>query len=190
MRIHVESFGQWTRINESDLTNLSVEEIRLRIDQLKEMAKLGLIEPAEIRNMIRQLDSKKIQILLPELNIVKDLPEYQELLDKGLVLVSSKTQLLNGNIILSYPGYDRLTKYALGFFGDLQVFRRMMPKSPTTGYWGGSYVAQDVIIKRFSDIPAEDFYRVAMRYALDKIDFTKEDPKRNTPYFPVKRRSI
>jgi hypothetical protein len=184
---YVDSFGKWSKLNESDLNVRSDEDINNYLSQLKEMTKLGLIEPSEIRAIMRKLNLEKLQRQLPNVNVIHSLPEYQELLDKGLVLVSSKTQLMNGNVILAYPGYNRNTRYALGFFSGIQVLRRMFPKGIKLGLQYRDYGSMDFIIKKFNKIPAEDFYRVAMRYALDKIDFTVEDPSTDQPYFPVKK---
>jgi hypothetical protein len=144
-----------------------------------------MIDQQEIRDFLKKKGPSAMIKHLPEIAAITQLPEYGELQEKGLELVSSRTQLLNGSIIFAYPGYRRHNGYAIGLFPGPKLIRRMTPKGIWTGVRGRTpygYGSMDFRIKELRDIPEEQFYRVAMRWILDHIDL--EDPE-----FSVKRKT-
>ena len=89
---------------------------------------------------------------------------------------------MRGNVLFSFPGYRPHDKYAIGIYPGIKKIRRMTPKGIALGVWGRRIGSMDFLIKNLSFVPDDQFYRVAMRWILDHIDF--EDPqfsvKRNT----------
>jgi hypothetical protein len=106
---------------------------------------------------------------------VFDSPEYAALVEKGVVLSSSFTQLLNRTLVFS-KSFDRNPKadFALGFFASTNVVRRIVPK---TGYRD-----LDMVMKRFERLSETQFFKTAMRWASDNVDFSDRS-------FPTKRAS-
>lgn len=156
-------------------------------DQLTKLARLrdlGMIEPDQYRS-----DSKGIRreamlaatsrgehagTALPEIKDVLESPEAQLLRDRGLEVVSSPTQLLNGNLVWAKPGYTRAKGWGLGFFPGPSKIRRMTPKGINLGVWGRRIGSMDVEMK---NIPTSaytnetEFYRVAMKWAAQHVDW-------------------
>jgi hypothetical protein len=95
---------------------------------------------------------------------------------KGLHMVSSPTQLVNGSIVFSLdPNYRSSDGWGIGFFPGPRVIRRMTPKGIDVGIWGRRTGSMDIRIKDFSDTTSSvlDFYDKAMQWAADHIDFEK-----------------
>jgi len=158
-------------------------------EQLAKLARLrdlGLLEPDQYR-----ADSKGIRreamlsatsrgehagTALPEIREVLDSPEAQLLKDKGLEVVSSPTQLLNGTLVWAKPGYSRANGWGLGFFPGPSKIRRMTPKGLNLGVWGRRVGSMDVEMKA---IPTSayanetEFYRIAMKWAAEHIDWNQ-----------------
>lgn len=106
---------------------------------------------------------------------VFDSPEYAALVEKGVVLSSSFTQLLNRTLVFS-KSVDRnpAADFALGFFASINVVRRIFPK---TGYRD-----MDMVMKRFEGLSETQFFKTAMQWASDTVDFSDRS-------FPTKRAS-
>ena len=158
-------------------------------EQLAKLARLrdlGLLEPDQYR-----ADSKGIRrdamlsatsrgehagTALPEIREVLDSPEAQLLKDKGLEVVSSPTQLLNGTLVWAKPGYSRANGWGLGFFPGPSKIRRMTPKGLNLGVWGRRVGSMDVEMKAIpTSVYANetDFYRIAMKWAAEHIDWNQ-----------------
>ena len=176
MKNFVAGFREWSSVfeNESD------EEITQKIEDLHQLADLGMIDQHEIRDFLKKKGPSAMIKHLPEIAAITQLPEYGELQEKGLELVSSRTQLLNGSIIFAYPGYRRHNGYAIGLFPGPKLIRRMTPKGIPLGIRSRRYGSMDFEIKRLRFVSDDQFYRVAIRWILDHIDF-------NDPMFSVKR---
>lgn len=165
-------------------------------DQLAKLARLkdlGLLDTDQYRQ-----DSKNIRkdamlaakdrgeyagTALPEIREVLDSPEAQLLKAKGLEVVSSPTQLLNGTLVWAKPGYTRAKGWGLGFFPGPSKIRRMTPKGLNLGVWGRRIGSMDVEMK---SIPTSaytnetEFYRVAMKWAAQHIDWDQLEAADNT----------
>ena len=179
MKNFVAGFREWSRVFENE----SEEEITQKIEDLRQLADLGMVDQQEIRDFLKGKGSAALIKYDPKLAEITQLPEYRELQEKGLAIVSSRTQLLNGSIIFAYPGYRRHDGYAIGLFPEIMLIRRMMPKGIPMGVRGRSPYgigSMDIGIKRLNFVPGDQFYRVAMRWILDHIDF-------DDPQFSVKR---
>ena len=182
MKNFVDGFGEWSRLNEE--YNLDQE-----ISDLKHLASIGMIDPSEIKKVLRKREKSAIIERDPAIQEVVNSPEYSKLQELGLGIVGSKTQLLNGNLIIGYPGYSPKDQFAIGLFIGDTVIKRMTPKGIPMGVWKRPIGSMNVRIKKLSNIQAGQFYRVAMKWVLDHIDFTQVDSMSNTPYFPVKKRT-
>lgn len=174
MKNYIVHFKEWSRVfeNESD-------DIDQQIADLRQLVDLGMIDPLELKAALRKKGHSAIIEYTPEYKEILNSPEYRELQERGLELVSSKTQLLNGSILFGRPGYRPKDGYAIGIFPGPMLIRRMMPKGIPLGVWGRRTGSMDFLIKKLNFIPQHKFYRVALRWILDHIDF--DDPK-----FPVK----
>jgi hypothetical protein len=95
---------------------------------------------------------------------------------KGLHMVSSPTQLVNGSIVFSLdPNYRSRDGWGIGFFPGPRIIRRMTPKGIDVGVWGRRKGSMDIRIKDFTSTTSSvlDFYNKAMLWAADHIDFEK-----------------
>ena len=176
MKNFVAGFRKWSRLFENE----SEENVNQKIEDLRQLAELGMIDKQEITSFLRKRGVPTIIEHVPEIQEIVNSPEYQELQERGLELVSSKTQLFNGSILFGFPGYRPRDKYAIGLFPGPKVIRRMTPKGIDLGIRNRSVGSMDIRIKDLRAIPEDQFYRVAMRWILDHIDF--DDPR-----FSVKR---
>ena len=178
MKNFVAGFGQWSRVFENE----SEENIDQKIEDLRQLIDLGMIDQQEITAFLRKRGVPAIIENVPEIQEIMDSPEYRELQSHGLELVSSKTQLLNGSILFGFPGYRPYDGYAIGLYPGPKLIRRMTPKGIDLGIRFRRKGSMDFRIKDLRNIPEDSFYRVAMRWILDHIDL--EDPqfsvKRNT----------
>jgi hypothetical protein len=182
MKNFVNGFGTWCQLNEA-------EDFDQEIEDLKQLVSVGMIEPIEIRKVLSKRKVSDIIANDPNIQEIVNSPEYKRFQELGLELVGSHIQLLNGNIIIGYPGYSSKDQFALGFFKDGRVIKRMTPKGIPMGVWGRHIGSMDFRIKEFTNISKDSFYRVAMRWALDHIDFDMLDGTTETPYFPAKKRT-
>jgi hypothetical protein len=115
-------------------------------------------------------------VAIPDIREILNSPEAQMLTDKGLVLVSSKTQLAKGTLIWAKPGYTRHASWGLGFYPSLGKIRRMAPKNIELGLYSHRHRigSMDITIK---DIPKSvyssplEFYKIAMKWAAEHIDW-------------------
>jgi hypothetical protein len=173
--LHLKKFAAF--LNEDE----SPEEKLAKLARLKE---LGLLEPDQYRQ-----DSKTIRkdamlaakdrgeyagTALPEIREILDSPEAQMLKAKGLEVVSSPTQLLNGTLVWAKPGYTRAKGWGLGFFPGPSKVRRMTPKGISVGVWGRRVGSMDVEIKAIPKSAYSndaEFYKVAMKWAAEHIDW-------------------
>jgi hypothetical protein len=172
----VAGFGQWSRVFE----NRSDEDISQKIEDLRNLADLGMIDQQEITDFLRQEGAPALIKYSPEIQAIVNTPEYSELQSHGLELVSSRTQLLNGSIIFGFPGYRRHNGYAIGLFPFPKLIRRMTPKGIPLGVKNRRVGSLDFEIKRLGFVASNQFYQVAMRWILDHIDLSN-------PKFPVKQ---
>jgi hypothetical protein len=168
--------------DDSDLTSFRAQK-----NALDSLLELGLISKEEHRRDIRTLLNHSDKRFSSEAvsSVVKsaiESPEFKRITDLGLVNASSLTQMLNGNIVLAKPGYDRNQNYALGFFSELRVLRRLTPKRRFKSYYGG-WNTLDETIKRFDTaLSKEQFFKISATWAFDHLDFDAE-------FFPVKKRT-
>ena len=181
---YFKKFGAFLNEDESS------EEQLAKLARLKD---LGLLDTDQYRQ-----DSKNIRkdamlaakdrgeyagTALPEIREVLDSPEAQLLKAKGLEVVSSPTQLLNGTLVWAKPGYTRAKGWGLGFFPGPSKIRRMTPKGLNLGVWGRRIGSMDVEMK---SIPTSaytnetEFYRVAMKWAAQHIDWDQLEAADNT----------
>ena len=181
MKNFVAGFEQWSRIFENE----SEEDINQKISDLRQLVDLGMIDKQEITAFLRKRGVPSIIENVPEIQEIVESPEYRELQSHGLELVSSKIQLLRGNILFGFPGYRPHDGYAIGLFPGPHLIRRMMPKGIPMGVRGRTPYgigSMDFRIKELTNIPADQFYRVAMQWVLDHIDLSN-------PKFPVKKKT-
>lgn len=176
MKNFVANFNQWSKIfeNESD------ERMDQRLEDMRQLVDLGMIDDQEFKETLRKEGASALIKYDPQLTAITQLPEYRELQEHGLDIVSSRTQLMNGSIIFGYPDYRRSDKYAIGLFPGIKLIRRMTPKGIPLGIRSRRYGSMDFEIKRLNFVPDDQFYRVAMRWILDHIDFSD-------PAFSVRR---
>jgi hypothetical protein len=177
--LHLKNFTAFLNEDESS------EEKLVKLARLRD---LGLLEPDQYRQ-----DSKSIRkdamlaatdrgeyagTALPEIREILDSPEAQLLRAKGLEVVSSPTQLLNGTLVWAKPGYTRAKGWGLGFFPGPSKIRRMTPKGIDVGVWGrtGGIGSMDVEMKaipRSAYRNEAEFYRVAMKWAANHVDWAQ-----------------
>jgi hypothetical protein len=174
----VAGFGRWSRVFENE----SEEDINQKIEDLRQLVNLGMIDKQEITAFLRKRGVPAIIENVPEIQEIVNSPEYRELQEHGLELVSSKTQLLNGSILFGFPGYRPYDGYAIGLFPGPKLIRRMTPKGIDLGIWRRGIGSMDFRIKDLSNISDDRFYQVAMRWILDHIDLSD-------PGFSVKRKT-
>jgi hypothetical protein len=172
---YFKKFGAFLNEDESS------EEQLAKLARLKD---LGLLDTDQYRQ-----DSKNIRkdamlaakdrgeyagTALPEIREVLDSPEAQLLKAKGLEVVSSPTQLLNGTLVWAKPGYRRSDGWGIGFFPGPSKIRRMTPKGINIGVWGRRIGSMDVEMKaipKSAYANEAEFYRVAMKWAAEHIDW-------------------
>lgn len=178
MKNFIAGFGKWSNLFENE----SEEDINQKIEDLRQLADLGMIDQTEITAFLRKRGVPTIIKNVPWIQEIVNSPEYRELQEHGLEIVSSRTQILRGNIIIGFPGYRPYDGYAIGIYPDVKKIRRMTPKGIDLGLWMRRIGSMDFLIKKLDFVPDDQFYRVAMRWILDHIDL--EDPE-----FSVKRKT-
>jgi hypothetical protein len=178
MQNFIQGFSEWSRIVEST----EPDDLKSKVEQLRHLAEIGMIEDYELKDFIRKQRSSNAVELIPEVQDIKNSPEYAELQSHGLELVSSRAQLFHGTFLFGFPEYSPRDGYAIGLFPGNKYIRRMKPKGIKLGVWKRELGSMDFRIKELRDIPNDQFYRVAMRWILDHIDL--EDPK-----FGMKRKT-
>lgn len=181
MKNYLATFTDWTKLNES--TDYSISQ---KIEDLKTLADLGIITPDELKKEFRKYRADEIKLTIPEVKEIIDTPEYREFQKLGLELVSSRTQLFNGTLVFGQPGYQPKDQFAIGLFQNGTI-KRLTPKGIKRGVWGRELGEMDMPIKQFK--LDSDFYRTAMRWCLDHIDFEALDSRTGTPFYPVKTRT-
>lgn len=173
----------------------SIEDLVNKKEDLQGLLNLGIISQEEYSDETRALDreiksharsvlttgSKNRLYSTDWLNDVRqypelrwlvsviDSPEYRELTETGLILSSSFTQLVNHTLVFSRSQTRDVSRdYAIGMFGSTRIIRRLVPK---TGYRD-----MDAIIKRYPEETSElDFFKQAMSWAVNSIDFTSAE---------------
>ena len=99
---------------------------------------------------------------------VVDSPEYKALIESGVVLSSSFTQLLNHTLQFTKSSQrDTTTEWGIGVFGPSQTVRRLTPK---TGFRD-----MDIVIRRFNEPTELDFFKKAMAHLANSVDFTTRE---------------
>ena len=166
--------------------------------KINRLVELGLVDDAGYRNEFKKIvDSYRKLVKGLELNyqqhedieILKNLNQLsgmntliglesdgaKALFAKGLHMVSSPTQLMNGTIVFSLdPNYRSKDGWGIGFFPGPKVIRRMTPKGINIGIWSrrGGMGSMNIEIKKFRDTgSAANFFNQAMLWAAEKIDF-------------------
>ena len=166
--------------------------------KINRLVELGLVDDAGYRNEFKKIvDSYRKLVKGLELNyqqhedikILNNLNQLsgmntligletdgaKALFAKGLHMVSSPTQLMNGTIVFSLdPEYRSKDGWGIGFFPGPKVIRRMTPKGINIGIWSrrGGMGSMNIEIKKFRDTgSAANFFNQAMLWAAEKIDF-------------------
>jgi len=166
--------------------------------KINRLVELGLVDDAGYRDEFKKIvDSYRKLVKGLDLNyqqhedieILKNLNQLsgintltglesdgaKALFAKGLHMVSSPTQLMNGTIVFSLdPAYRSKDGWGIGFFPGPKVIRRMTPKGINIGIWNraGGMGSMNIEIKKFRDTgSAANFFNQAMLWAAEKIDF-------------------
>jgi len=164
-----------------------------KLAKLARLRDLGLLEPDQYKadsNSIRK-DAMLAAIdrgeyagtAIPEIREVINSPEAQLLKDRGLEIVSSPTRLLNGTLVWAKPGYTTAKGWGLGFYPGTGIIRRMTPKGINLGVWFRNLGSMDIIIKKIPKTvysTDSEFYRVAMKWAADHIDWDQLEKAHQT----------
>lgn len=213
---HMKYLKLFEELNQEILNSSAAKAIDLKksIDALNDLMELGIMDNSTWKNeyskiinsykkMIRGLsldlkDKTNLGVLFELSAIVGVIPDlsklegFNELLNKGLHLVSSPTQLINGTLVFSLDdSYNRKTGWGIGFFPEIKAIRRMTPKNIGLGVWGRREGSMDIIIKHFRDSTSKlDFYDKAMKWAADNINFhhAKENPEATSWKYYKKRK--
>ncbi len=166
-------------------------------DELDRMRELGIVDDTEYdaqkRATRREAYMASGPMGIEDIKRALDTEGAKQLMALGLHLVSSRTQLINGNIIFSLdPNYTPSNGWGIGFFAGPKLIRRMMPKGINLGIWGRKSGSMDFKIKRFSaEMLDLEFFDTAMKWAAENIDFdhAKRNPEPTTWKYYTKKRS-
>jgi len=171
-------------------------------DELDRMRKLGLVDDAEYdaqkREIRREAYMASGAMGIEDIKQALETEGAKQLMALGLHMVSSRTQLINGNIIFSLDqNYAPSNGWGIGFFAGPKLIRRMMPKGINLGVWGRTSGSMDFKIKRFSHAEGYtkmsdlEFFDKAMQWAAENIDFehAKANPSSYTWKYYTKKRS-
>lgn len=166
-------------------------------DELDRMKELGLVDDTEYDSQKRATRREAYMASGPagieDIKKALETEGAKKLMALGLHLVSSRTQLINGNIIFSLdPNYTPKEGWGIGFFAGPKLIRRMMPKGINLGVWGRKTGSMDFKIKRFpAEMPDLEFFDTAMKWAAENIDFehAKANPNPATWKYYTKKRS-
>jgi hypothetical protein len=166
--------------------------------KINRLVELGLVDDAGYRNEFKKIIASYRKLVKglnlnyqehEDLEILNNLGQLsgmntliglesdgaKALFAKGLHMVSSPTQLMNGTIVFSLdPAYRSKDGWGIGFFPGPKVIRRMTPKGINIGIWNrqGSMGSMNIEIKKFKDTgSAANFFNQAMLWAAEKIDF-------------------
>jgi hypothetical protein len=186
MKRFVAGFSNWSKLNENE-----EEDFDTKLGHIRRLVDLGLIPASEIK---RELRSQKTSSVLSSDDIYREIlasPEYQELKEIGLEIVSTPTQLKNRTLVIGFPDYNRDDRYAIAFFPEARKIKRITPKKTIRGPWG-NYLSLDFRIKEFPKGLFKDdleFYLKGMRWVVDHIDFETPSSDTGTPEFKVKKRT-
>lgn len=166
-------------------------------DELDRMKDLGLVDDTEYaaqkRAIRREVYMASGPLGIADIKAALETEGAKQLMALGLHMVSSRTQLVHGNIIFSLdPTYTPSNGWGIGFFAGPKLIRRMMPKGINLGVWGRETGSMDFMIKRFPDkMPDLEFFDTAMQWAAENIDFkhAKQNPEPTTWKYYTKKRS-
>ncbi len=166
-------------------------------DELDRMRELGLVDDTEYdaqkRATRREAYMASGPLGIEDIKAALATEGANQLMALGLHMVSSRTQLVNGNIIFSLDqNYAPSNGWGIGFFAGPKLIRRMMPKGINIGVWGRRTGSMDFKIKRFpAEMPDLEFFDTAMQWAAENIDFehAKRNPEPTTWKYYTKKRS-
>ena len=166
-------------------------------DELDRMRELGIVDDTEYdaqkRATRREAYMTSGAMGIEDIKQALETEGAKQLMALGLHMVSSRTQLVNGNIIFSLDqNYAPSNGWGIGFFAGPKLIRRMMPKGINLGVWGRKSGSMDFKIKRFSQgMPDLEFFDTAMQWAAENIDFehAKRNPEPTTWKYYTKKRS-
>lgn len=146
--------------------------------ELKALLDAGLIDKEEYRRESRTTRREQYMetgdpLSIEEVRQILDTDGAKKLMAKGLHHVSSKQQLINGNIVFSLdPNYHSAEGWGIGFFSGPRIVRRMTPKGISGLVWRRTKGSMDILIRQFSDETSDlEFFNNAMAWAADHIDF-------------------
>jgi hypothetical protein len=168
--------------------------------ELKQLLNTGLISRQEYSAGMRQVGREEYLnaedgIDAEEIKQILNTDGAKKLMAAGLHHVSSKTQLMNGNIVFSLdPEYHSAEGWGIGFFSGIRSVRRMTPKKVKNLVWRRGEGSMDIVMRQFSSKTTDlEFFDNAMAWAADHIDFNIEPDKLNDPrawkYYVNKRSS-
>jgi hypothetical protein len=156
--------------------------------ELKLLLNTGLISRQEYSAGMRQTGREEYLnsedgINTEEIKQILNTDGAKKLMAAGLHHVSSRAQLMNGNIVFSLdPDYHSAQGWGIGFFSEFRAVRRMTPKKVKGLVWRRDEGSMDIVMRKFSDkVSALEFFDTAMAWAADHIDFNIEPDKLKDP---------
>jgi hypothetical protein len=186
MKRFVANFSSFSRINENE------EDFDTKLKHLRRLVDLGLIPQSEIKAALRKQGTAAMLSTDEIYSGILESPELEDLKALGLEIVSSPVQLSNRTLVIGYPGYTSRNQFAIGFYPAGFRIKRLTPQKISMGQMFRTVGEMDQRIKQFPEGSFRDdldFYRKAMRWSLDHLDFTEKNYYSNSPYFPVKTRT-
>ena len=168
----------------------SIDSLSKQKDDLDGLREIGIISPEEYTDKIRDINRRIKAALTSKSNYpmystewfndirsnsafdwlitLIDSPEYSKLIEMGVVLSSSFNQLMNRTLVFSRtPDRDRRSEFAIALFGPARTIRRLVPKTGSRD--------MDMVVKSFNSPTELDFFKEALSYVADNIDFTTRD---------------
>jgi hypothetical protein len=163
----------------------------MKLGHLRTLVKRGLISPSDLWKELKSYGRSALLSFDEIYSELLDSPELEEFRAMGLDIVSSPVQLKNRTLVIGYPTYRAKDQFAIGFYPADRRIKRLTPKGIYMGVNNRSYGSLDFRIKDFPRVFKDDldFYRKAMRWSLDHLDFTEADYYSRSPYFPAKTRT-
>lgn len=157
-------------------------------EELKQLLSTGLISRQEYSAGMRRAGREEYLnsedgINSAEINQILNTDGAKKLIAAGLHHVSSKTQLMNGNVVFSLdPDYHSAMGWGIGFFSGIRAVRRMTPKKVKGLVWRRDEGSMDIVIRQFSSETADlEFFDNAMAWAADHIDFNITQDRLDNP---------
>jgi hypothetical protein len=145
--------------------------------ELKRLVDLGIMSDTEARIERRRTGredylSNDDSIGIEDIRQILSTDGAKKLMAMGLHHVSSKRQLMNGNVVFSLdPNYNSEKGWGIGFFAAPRKVRRMAPKNVKDLTWSRDG-SMDIEIRQFSSQGSDlDFYNTAMSWAAEHINF-------------------